>query len=77
MKVDEGHATLTTLARTYGQLSLFDANEAETRLKVIDEVIFKVLGWHKDDVAVEDESQRTAQQSSRTTSFGQRQRPSS
>jgi hypothetical protein len=54
MKVDEGHATLTTLARTYGQLSLFDANGAETRLKVIDEMIFNVLGWHKNDVAVEE-----------------------
>ena len=54
MKVDEGHAALTAIGRTYGQLSLFDANEAETRLKVIDEVIFKVLGWHKDDVKIEE-----------------------
>ena len=54
MKIDEGHAALTAIGRTYGQLSLFDANEAETRFKVIDEVIFSVLGWHKDDVTVEE-----------------------
>ena len=53
-KVDEGHAALTTLARTYGQLALSSANEAETRLKVIDEVIFQVLGWQKQDVSVEE-----------------------
>jgi hypothetical protein len=54
LKVDEGHAVLATLTRTYGQLSLFDANEAETRLKLIDEVVFNVLGWTKDDVKVEE-----------------------
>jgi hypothetical protein len=54
VKVDQGHAALTTLARTYGQLTLFDANEAETRLKVIDETIFNVLGWEKEDVRVEE-----------------------
>ena len=53
-KVDEGHAALTTLARTYGQLELSNANEAETRLKVIDDVIFSVLGWQKHDVSVEE-----------------------
>ena len=53
-KVDEGHAALTTLSRTYGQLVLSNANEAETRLKVIDEVIFSVLGWQKEDVNVEE-----------------------
>ena len=54
VKVDEGHAALSAIARTYGQLALFDANEAETRLKVIDEIIFNVLGWQKDDVSVEE-----------------------
>ncbi|HXK39992.1 MAG TPA: hypothetical protein VJ837_04120 [Candidatus Paceibacterota bacterium] len=54
IKVDEGHAALTTIARTYGQLALFDANEAETRLKVIDEIVFGVLGWQKADVNVEE-----------------------
>ena len=53
-KVDEGHATLTSLARTYGQLALSNANEAETRLKVIDDVVFSVLGWQKQDVSVEE-----------------------
>jgi hypothetical protein len=54
LKVDEGHAALSTIARTYGQLQLFEANEAETRLKVIDEVVFNVLGWTKPDVNVEE-----------------------
>lgn len=54
LKVDEGHATLSTIARTYGQLQLFEANEAETRLKVIDEIVFNVLGWTKADVTVEE-----------------------
>jgi hypothetical protein len=52
-RIDEGHKVLTTLSRTYGQLRLADANEAETRLKVIDEVLFSALGWTKDDVVVE------------------------
>lgn len=54
LKVDAGHASLTTLARTYGQLVLSNANEAETRLKVIDDVVFSVLGWQKHDVTVEE-----------------------
>ena len=45
IKADQGHAALSRIARTYGQISLFDGNEAETRLKVSDEVIFDVLGW--------------------------------
>lgn len=54
-KIDQGHKVLTSLARTYGQLHLDDKNEAETRLKVIDEVLFSVLGWIKDtDVSVEE-----------------------
>lgn len=35
------------------KLSLAEANEAETRLKLIDRVIFEVLGWSHDDVQVE------------------------
>lgn len=54
MKIDEGHKVLFSLARTYGQLQLSDKNEAETRLKVIDTVLFNVLGWLKEDVAVEE-----------------------
>jgi hypothetical protein len=53
-KIDVGHKVLTSLARTYGQLQLADKNEAETRLKVIDEVLFEVLGWLKEDVSVEE-----------------------
>lgn len=30
------------------------ANEAETRIKLIDKVLFDVLGWTLDDVQVED-----------------------
>jgi hypothetical protein len=40
------------LAR-YGQLKLADANDAETRQRVIDEVI-KLLGWDYDDYTVEE-----------------------
>tara|TARA_R100000789_G_scaffold100091_1_gene108692 strand:+ start:776 stop:3217 length:2442 start_codon:yes stop_codon:yes gene_type:complete len=35
------------------KLSLSDANEAETRLKLIDRIVFDVLGWTHDDVTVE------------------------
>ncbi len=40
------------VARLNG-LQLADSNEAETRLKVIDRVLFEVLGWTHDDVTVE------------------------
>jgi hypothetical protein len=53
IRVDEGHKLITTLSRTYGQLRLADANEAETRLKVIDEILFTALGWSKDDNQLE------------------------
>lgn len=36
------------------RLDLADANEAETRLKVIDKIIFDILKWEKDDVSVEE-----------------------
>ncbi|MRR16645.1 MAG: hypothetical protein EG826_09355, partial [Deltaproteobacteria bacterium] len=52
--VDKGHKILTTITAKYEKLNFADANEAETRLKVIDEVIFTVLGWNKDDVTVEE-----------------------
>ncbi|WP_134015416.1 hypothetical protein [Litoreibacter halocynthiae] len=35
-------------------LTLADANEAETRLKLIDRIIFEVLGWGHDDASVEE-----------------------
>ena len=53
-KIDDAHTLLTSLARTYGQIRLEDKNEAETRIKVIDDMIFRVLGWHKEDVSVEE-----------------------
>lgn len=36
------------------ELRLADANEAETRLKVINEILFGVLGWTHDDIRVEE-----------------------
>jgi GTPase SAR1 family protein len=42
------------LIRAYGHLALFEANEAETRYKLIDRVLFEVLGWTRDDVSVEE-----------------------
>ena len=38
----------------YSKLDVSDANEAETRLKIIDLIIFKILGWGFDDVKVEE-----------------------
>jgi len=53
-RVDEGHKALTVIIAKHKELNLADANEAETRLKVIDELIFNVLGWNKEDVSVEE-----------------------
>src|SRR5258705_5921910 len=53
-KIDEGHASLNALARTYGQLRLEDASEAETRFHVIDELLTRVLGWEREDITVEE-----------------------
>jgi len=36
------------------KLSLADANEAETRLKVIDKVLFNILEWTHEDINVEE-----------------------
>lgn len=36
------------------RLDLADANEAETRLKVIDQILFSVLKWELEDVTVEE-----------------------
>jgi hypothetical protein len=46
--------TARQILTTYGQLKLHQGNEAETRLKVIDRIIFGVLGWTLDDVSVEE-----------------------
>ena len=60
-RVDDGHKALTGLARTYGQLELHRANEAETRFHVIDQILEAVLGWDKSDITVEE---RTAEDGS-------------
>jgi hypothetical protein len=46
MNQDEAHSALGDLVEVYGKLKLADANEAETRKKVIDTVLEKILGWH-------------------------------
>lgn len=53
LHVDQGHRVLSDLITAFGKIQLEDANEAETRFKVIDGVLEKVLGWQKDDIAVE------------------------
>ena len=53
LQVDQGHKTLKDLIQVYGDLQLYDANEAETRFKVIDGILQKVLGWQLEDISVE------------------------
>lgn len=43
-----------TLLKRYSKLALSDANEAETRLKLIDKVLMGLLGWTPEDVSVEE-----------------------
>lgn len=45
--------TPTELLATYETLKIHEANEAETRLKLIDLILFHVLGWTHADVSVE------------------------
>src|ERR1700693_1602216 len=52
--IDQSHAVLESLIQHYSKLTLSDANEAETRLKVIDKVLKNVLGWQDDDISVEE-----------------------
>lgn len=42
------------LLKTYSNLQLADANEAETRKKLIDKIIENVLGWNSDDISYEE-----------------------
>ncbi|SRR6266403_87728 len=42
------------IIRAHANIAQSDANEAETRLKVIDRVLFEVLEWTHDDVSVEE-----------------------
>jgi hypothetical protein len=53
-KIDEGHKALEGISRTFGQLDLADASEAQTRFQVIDLILQDVLGWEKSDIIVED-----------------------
>lgn len=48
------HLETKKLLDTHAKLQLSEANEAETRLKLIDRIVFEVLGWTHDDVTVED-----------------------
>ncbi|NSM25808.1 hypothetical protein HT094_16660 [Shewanella sp. ZOR0012] len=36
------------------KLSLYNANEAETRLKIIDKILFEILEWTHEDITVEE-----------------------
>ncbi len=42
------------LIKSHAKLALHDANEAETRLKLLDRLIYEVLGWGYDDVSAEE-----------------------
>ena len=42
------------LLDTYANLNLASANEAETRLKLIDQIFFELLNWSHDDVSIEE-----------------------
>lgn len=42
------------LLTAHDKLVLANANEAETRLKLIDKIVFQVLGWTEDDVRIEE-----------------------
>jgi len=47
-------STINEILHSHANLVLADANEAETRLKLIDRVLFEILGWSHDDVSVEE-----------------------
>ena len=53
-RIDQGHKVLDEISKTYGEHQLANANEAETRLKLIDQVITQVLGWEREDLSVEE-----------------------
>ena len=52
--IDSGHQALDAIIRRAGNLNLADANEAETRLKIIDEMVRVALGWQLEDISVEE-----------------------
>ncbi len=53
-KIDEGHRLLGELVNTHKGLVLSDDNEANTRAKVIDAVLRRVLGWKDEDIQWEE-----------------------
>src|SRR4051812_35399353 len=54
LEVDDGHKFLNDLCAAHKGMVLSDANEAETRFKVIDWTLRKVLGWEDNDIKVEE-----------------------
>jgi hypothetical protein len=54
MNIDAGRLALAKLNEQFGQLLLHEANEANTRRKVIDLVVTGVLGWQPDDIEYEE-----------------------
>jgi hypothetical protein len=55
--------TAAEIVAQYDHLKLYEANEAETRLKVINDILYSVLGWTHADVHVE---QRVSEDGSTT-----------
>lgn len=53
-KIDQGHAALDSLFNKHRDLLLSDANEAETREKVISRILKGVLGWTDEDISWEE-----------------------
>ncbi len=54
LEIDDGHKALNTLVETHRALVLSNANEANTRAKVIDWTLRRVLGWQDDDLQFEE-----------------------
>lgn len=42
------------IIKSHAKLLLHNANEAETRIKLIDRLVYEVLGWEHDDVSYEE-----------------------
>ncbi|WP_279485878.1 hypothetical protein [Aeromonas veronii] len=47
-------STSAEILKAYQTLSLSDANESATRLKVIDRVLREILGWLDEDISPEE-----------------------
>lgn len=52
--IDQAHAHLDKLILRSSNLILSDANEATTRLQIIDDMLRQVLGWKTEDLSVEE-----------------------